>query len=318
MELTGARIGVLMGGLSGEREVSLRSGENVHQALVRGGYPAEQLVLDDPDALIDQLTEIDLAFNCLHGGIGEDGTVQLLLELLSRPYSGSRPLACIQAMDKLAAKRAFEAAGLLTPPHMEYSGQKWEMWAEGVGQTLGFPCVVKPVREGSTLGVQIVDDPDRLIRAAQSAHGDYGELFVERYVPGIEVTTGILRIRGEDRALIPVELRPKGDFYDYEAKYTPGMTEFIVPADLQHETSQTVQESSLEAHRALGCFGFSRVDMRVTPDNDVYVLEVNTAPGMTRTSDLPKSAEAAGIPFDDLVEHMLRTAIEGIPSPSST
>jgi D-alanine-D-alanine ligase len=302
------RIGVLMGGLSAEREVSLRSGENVYQALKCRGYHAERLVFDDPDRLVEQITSVDAVFNCLHGGIGEDGTIQVLLELLNRPYTGSGPLACALALDKLAAKREFHRAGLPTPLHVEHHAEGWEEWARAVTDELGLPCVVKPVREGSSVGVRIVQDAQELIEAAQATRREYGELFAEEFIPGKEITAGVLRIHGEDRALPLIELRAKGQFYDYRAKYTPGMTEFVIPARLDEETTKRVQELSLRAHQALGCFGFSRVDLRVTPEGEPYVLEVNTIPGMTETSDLPKAAAAAGISFDDLVERMLKTA----------
>jgi len=310
MDLKRARVGVIMGGLSAEREVSLRSGENVYQALVRRGYKAERLIIDGPDELFDKLTGIEVAFLCLHGGIGEDGTIQLLLELMGIPYTGSGPLASALAMDKLAAKKAFKKARLPTAPHIEYRGEAWDEWAERVADKLGFPCVVKPVREGSTIGVHIVQGTSQLVRAAKETQKDHQDLFVEKYIPGVEVTTGILRVGGEERALIPIELRPKRPFYDYKAKYTPGMTEFIIPAELDEKTLSRVQELSLRAHKALGCFGFSRVDLRVTPEGKIFLLEVNTLPGMTETSDLPKSAAAAGIPFDKLVELMLKTAVE--------
>ena len=304
------RIGVLMGGRSAEREVSLRSGDNVYEALKRRGYHAAQLILDDADQIVEQLTSVDAVFNCLHGGIGEDGTIQLLLELLNRPYTGSGPLACALAMDKLAAKRQFHRAGLPTPSHVEHRGEDWEEWARVVIEELGFPCVVKPVREGSSVGVHIVQNIEELIEAAQATQREHGDLFAEEFIPGQEITAGILRIDGEDRVLSLIELRAKCEFYDYRAKYTPGMTEFVIPAQLDEETTKRVQELSLKAHQALDCFGFSRVDLRVTPEGEPFVLEVNTIPGMTETSDLPKAAAAAGIPSDDLVEQMLNTAVE--------
>jgi D-alanine-D-alanine ligase len=315
MDLKRKRIGVLMGGLSAEREVSLRSGANVHEALKRRGYDAAELVFDDPNTLIDQITSVDVVFNCLHGGTGEDGTVQLLLELLNRPYTGSGPLACALAMDKLAAKREFHRAGLPTAPHVEArpqddSEEAWQRWTKLVEQELGFPCVVKPVREGSSVGVRIAQNEEELIEAARATQREYGNFFVEKFIPGKEITAGILRLEGQDRALPLIELRAKRQFYDYQAKYTPGLTEFVIPARLDEETTRRVQELSLKAHHALGCFGYSRVDLRVTPQGEPYVLEVNTIPGMTETSDLPKAAEAAGISFDELVEHMLKTALE--------
>lgn len=310
MDLKRAHIGVLMGGPSGERDVSLTSGSKVYDALARQEYRVEKIVFDDPDALVDELTQVDVIFNCLHGGLGEDGTIQLLCEMLERPYTGSRPLACVRAMDKLLAKDAFRTVGLRVPAHLESRDEPGAEWPARVEGELGFPCVVKPVRQGSSLGVRIVREPSQLVDATRATRTVYGECFVERYIPGVELTAGILRLEGEDRALPLIELRPKREFYDYEAKYTPGMTEFIVPAQLDTHVAQRAQEAALQAHRALGCFGFSRVDMRVTPEGDVYVLEVNTVPGMTETSDLPQAAAAVGIPFDELVERMLRTSVE--------
>lgn len=309
MDLIRARVGVLMGGLSGEREVSLASGRHVEEALRQQGYQTESIVLDDPDELIDQLSNVDVVFNCLHGGTGEDGTLQLLFELLERPYTGSGPLACAWAMDKLAAKGEFSRIGLATPAYVEYTdGQAWTEWEERVSRELGLPCVVKPVREGSSLGVHIAQTRDELIDAAQSIRQAYGEVFAERCVEGREITAGVLRVEGEDRALPLVEMRAQTEFYGYEAKYTPGMTEFIVPAELNDDATRRCQDAALSAHQALGCFGFSRVDMRVTPDGVPQILEVNTVPGMTATSDLPQAAEAAGMPREQLVDLMLQSA----------
>jgi D-alanine-D-alanine ligase len=213
-------------------------------------------------------------------------------------------------MDKLQAKRIFVGHKLPTAPWVEYTGELGPAWQERVRAEIGFPCVVKPVREGSSVGVHIVHTPEELIPACQATRSEFGAFFVEKFVPGKEVTAGILRIDGEDRALPLIELRSHREFYDYIAKYTPGECDFIVPAALDAETTSRVQHVALQAHKALGCFGFSRVDLRVTPQNEPYLLEVNTLPGMTDTSDLPKAAAAMGIEFDDLVERMLLTAVE--------
>ncbi len=314
MDFRRERIGVLMGGLSPEREVSLRSGQNVYEALIRQGYRAERLVVDDPDKLIDALKGIDLLFPVLHGGIGEDGTLQLLFEMMSIPYAGSQPLACATAMNKLVAKRAFNRAHLQTPLHLEMGNESWDIFKERVSRELGFPCVVKPVSQGSSVGIQIIKEKTKLISACKVVQKEFGNFFVERYIAGTEVTVGILRVNGEDRALPPIELRPKNEFYDYSAKYTPGMTEFIIPAELSRVTLNQIKKMSLAAHETLGCFGFSRVDLRVDSDNEIFILEVNTIPGMTSTSDLPMAAEAAGISFDELTHLMLQTAIEKSPS----
>ena len=309
LELKGRRIGVLLGGLSGEREVSLGSGENVYRALRDRGYKPIKVEVSAADELIPQLSEVELVFICLHGGIGEDGTVQALLDLLRKPYTGSPALACRLALDKLLAKEAFAAAGLLTPPYVHLQGDDWFAEALEGAERLGFPVVVKPRAEGSSLGVKIVRQEDELQEALRETRDKFSDLYLERFIPGKEVTAGILRIGREDRALPLIELRPKEQFYDYRAKYTPGATEFVIPAELPDRVAAKAQELALAAHRALGCFGFSRVDLRVTEDGQVYILEVNTIPGMTATSDLPKAAQAAGISLEELVEYMLQTAV---------
>ena len=302
-------IGVLMGGLSAERAVSLASGEQVYRALRRRGYRALRVRLDDPDRLISQLAPVQLAFNCLHGGSGEDGTVQLLLELLGISYTGSPPLACALAMDKLAAKKAFRQAGLPTPHWLAYRHGPWAAWSERVAQTIGYPCVVKPVRQGSSFGVHIVRAPEELIAASAAVKREYTEFFIETYIPGRKITVSILALDGREQALPLLELRPKRKFYDYQAKYTAGLTEFIIPAQLDAQTTQHIQELSLKAHQALGCRGFSRVDLRVTKNGEAFILEINTVPGLTPTSDLPQAAQAAGLSFAQLVEAMLLTAL---------
>ncbi|MDW8141101.1 MAG: D-alanine--D-alanine ligase [Candidatus Bipolaricaulota bacterium] len=310
MDATRKRIGVLMGGLSPEREVSLRSGRNVCAALSRRGYRVQALQIDHLDQLVPALYEIEIAFICLHGGVGEDGTLQALLEVLGIPYVGSGVLACALAMNKLQAKRVFLSQKLPTAPWVEYQEELWPDWRARIAEEIGFPCVVKPVSEGSSIGVHIVHSEDELIAASQATRDQFGHFFVEQFIPGKEITAGILRIDGADRALPLIELRPHREFYDYIAKYTPGACDFIIPAELDAQTTLKVQETALRAHHALGCFGFSRVDLRLTPEGEPYLLEINTLPGMTDTSDLPKAAAALGIGFDDLVERMLQTALD--------
>lgn len=310
MDLKRKQIGVLMGGLSPERQISLWSGQNVCDALIRRGYQVKAHVLDETDQIIPALAEMDVAFICLHGGIGEDGTLQALLEVLGIPYVGSGVLACALAMNKLQAKRIFVSQQLPTAPWIEYNSELWPNWQDHVMTEIGFPCVVKPIAEGSSVGVHIVHTSDELIPACQATQDEFGDFFVEKFIAGKEITAGVLRIDGEDRALPLIELRPHREFYDYIAKYTPGECDFIIPAELGVETTLSVQELALQAHKVLGCFGFSRVDLRVTPENEPYILEVNTLPGMTNTSDLPKAAAALGIAFDELVEQMLLTAME--------
>jgi D-alanine-D-alanine ligase len=308
VDLKERRIGVLMGGWSGERAISLKSGENVYRALKEQGYSAIKLGISSADELIPRLAEVDLVFICLHGGIGEDGTIQALLDILQKPYTGSPALASRLALDKLLAKEAFIKAGIPTPPYMRYGDDP--AGPEEVETELGYPLVVKPRAAGSSLGVRIVRAREGLEDAVQKIKREFGDFYIERFIPGKEVTAGILRIAGGDRALPLIELRPQPEFYNYEAKYTPGATEFVIPAELDDKIARRAQELALAAHHALGCCGFSRVDLRVTEAGEIYVLEVNTIPGMTATSDLPQAARAAGISFEDLVEYMLKTASE--------
>lgn len=313
MDLKEKRIGVLMGGWSGEREVSLRSGRNVHKALLARGYHAQALSVGDADELLEGLTQVGAVFNCLHGGMGEDGTLQALLEVLEVPYTGSGMLACALAMDKLRSKQAFGHAGLFVPVFVDGidpGEPRFDAWVLQAVATLGLPAVVKPVREGSSLGVHIVQRAQELATACAAVAADFGPYFLEQYIAGRELTVGIVDVEGKPQAMPVLELRPRRAFYDYEAKYTPGLTEFLVPAPLDAATTGQAQAAALAAHRSLGCCGYSRVDVRLSASGEPFVLEVNTSPGMTDTSDLPQVAAAAGIPFDALVEYMLRSAIK--------
>ncbi len=320
MDLKRKRVGVLMGGWSGERAVSLNSGQNVLEALRALGYRAHAVEVTDADALLDAVTGLEVAFNCLHGGVGEDGTLQALLDVLGVPYSGSGMLACALAMDKLRAKAQFQAADLHVAPQAEGidpDDARFEAWCRETIDEIGLPAVVKPVGEGSSLGVAIARDRAAFRDACREVGRRFAGYFAEAYVPGQEITVGVLRVEGHDRALPPLELRPRNAFYDYEAKYTSGMTEFILPAELDEERTRQVQVAALSAHRALGCFGYSRVDLRVPPEGDPVVLELNTSPGMTGTSDLPQVAGAEGIDFERLCEWMLRSALKPERVPSS-
>lgn len=305
-------VGVISGGDSPERDVSLVSGERVRAALERLGYRALAMEINDLDDLVPALGRIDVGFNCLHGGRGEDGTVQLLLDALGIPYAGSGPLASALSMDKPRAKEAFASKGLAVPKGRSYSNGGLEAFCKAARDAFGIPLVLKPCDQGSSLGVRIVEAEAELVRAASQVLSQFGTLFAEEHIPGRDLTAGILLIDGEERALPLVEMRPKNRFYDYTAKYTKGLTEFLVPAPLPEETTRRVQAAALTAHRALGCYGFSRVDLRLGEDGVPYVLEVNTLPGMTPTSDLPQAAAAAGITFPQLVETMLKTAFKEV------
>lgn len=294
------KIAVLCGGRSGEREVSLRSGKRVFDSLKKQGFNVITLDLEDDLITTLKKKKIDLVYIALHGRFGEDGCVQGLLEIAQIPYTGSKVLASALAMNKLAAKRVFDATGIPTPRYFAI---------EKIKRTFPFPLVVKPVSEGSSLGVSIIKAEDDLERTLERTVREYKNVFVEEFIKGKEVTVGVIG-RGEDLRALPVlELVPRKDFYDFEAKYTSGLTEFILPARLPKPLYEKVQATALAAHRALGCYGVSRVDLIVSSSDHVpYVTEVNSIPGMTEHSDLPAEAAHAGISFDELVVKILESA----------
>lgn len=296
------KIGVLYGGLSAEREVSLKSGAAVHQALVAQGYNA--VAIDVGRDLADVLKRegIEAAFIALHGRYGEDGCVQGLLELLQIPYTGSGVLPSALAMHKLYSKQAFAAAGILTAPFRCYRREEPVTLS---GLPFGLPLVVKPVQEGSSVGVSIVKKEDQLAAALAEAFRHDDEILVEQYIKGQEVQVGIL----DDAPIGAIEIVPKNEFYDFEAKYTDGMAEHVFPARLEASVYEKAQQIGLAAHRSLGCKGYSRVDLLVTADSDCYVLEVNTLPGMTALSLLPEiAAKGAGLSFEALVSRIIESA----------
>lgn len=298
----GRKIGVLMGGLSAERGVSLKSGAAVHQALQAQGYNAVAIDVgrDLPEVL--QRKGIEIAFIALHGRYGEDGCVQGLLELMKIPYTGSGVLASALAMHKLYSKQAFAAAGILTAPFRCYRRGETVIPAD---LPFSLPLVVKPVQEGSSVGVSIVKEHNQLAAALDAAFAHDDEILVEQYIKGQEVQVGILA----DRPVGAIEIVPKNEFYDFEAKYTDGMAEHIFPARLAPPLYEKALEVGLAAHCALGCRGYSRVDLLVTAAGECYVLEVNTLPGMTSLSLLPEiAAKGAGLSFEELVSHIIASA----------
>ncbi len=300
------RIGVLAGGDSPEREVSLISGESVYRALSRLGHTASLIEIDTLDDIVPNIADIRVVFNCLHGGSGEDGTVQLLFDVMGIPYTGSGPQASARAMDKVRAKEIFAARRIPTPRWAVYGGGGPQPFVDKLEGSLSYPLVVKPRYGGSTIGVVLVEDGPELCGALRGAAE--GETLVEEFIPGRELTVGILRGEGGDSPLPIVDIECDGGLFSYRAKYTEGVARFIVPADLPDGATARTKEAALAAHRELGCTGFSRVDIRLSEDGTPYVLEVNTIPGMTPLSDLPRAARAAGIGFDELVEWMLKTA----------
>ncbi len=299
------RVGVLMGGTSAEREVSLRSGKAIEQALSAQGLSVAGIDVG-PD-VVEKIgaAKVEVAFIALHGRGGEDGTIQGLLELLKIPYTGSGVLASALAMNKFYSKQIFQFRGLETPPY--------RIWEKGDGLPtsaswldFGLPAVVKPVEEGSTIGVSIVREERELEPACEKAFQFGSRILIEKFIEGKEITVGIL---GEE-VLPPIEIVPSSGFYDYRAKYTPGMTEYRIPAPLPQDLIRRVQEAGIKAHQVLGCEGFSRVDFRLGEDTVPYVLEVNTVPGMTETSLLPKAAAVAGCNFQTLTRRILESALQ--------
>lgn len=295
------KIGVLSGGLSAEREVSLKSGAAVHQALLSRGYNAISIDVGRDISQVLIREKVDAAFVALHGRYGEDGAIQGLLELMGIPYTGSGVLASALAMHKIHAKAAFQSAGLRVAPYAVLRrGQSLDM------ATLGFclPIVVKPSQEGSSVGVSIVRTPGQVGPALELAFAYDREILVEQFIEAREIQVGILA----DTALGAIEIVPRNEFYDFEAKYTPGMADHIYPAQLPEGLYRNALETGLAAHRALGCADYSRVDLLVTEKGECYVLEVNTLPGMTATSLLPEIAQGSGIGFEELVERILLSA----------
>jgi D-alanine-D-alanine ligase len=303
-------IGVLMGGLSGEREVSLRSGGNCLRALQSRGYRAVPIdAVRDVAQRIDE-AGVEVAFLALHGRYGEDGTIQGLLEVMGVPYTGSGVLASALAMNKIATKKVVRGSGVLTPDYLEIRpDEDAGAAAARVEAELGLPLMVKPVEEGSSLGVSKCRTGQELRQAIEAAREEFGAVFVERFVPGTEITVGVLEREGRPLALPILQLVPRNEFYDYEAKYTEGMTEFVLPARLAPDVYAQAERAAVAAYLAVGCRGYARVDMMVDESGTAWFVEVNTLPGMTDTSDLPAQARAAGISYEDLVETILHTAV---------
>jgi D-alanine-D-alanine ligase len=300
-ELKHKQIGVLLGGLSGEREISLRTGAAVVKALTEGGYRV--VAIDAGRDLADQLraARIEVAFIALHGRYGEDGCVQGLLEMLGIPYTGSGVLASALAMDKQLTKQILLQHELPTPGYAVCRrGDDLVQLSEAFKH---FPLVVKPNAEGSSLGMTIARDREQLLSGLKLAQDCDNMVLIEEFVAGLEVTVGVLN----DEALPMIQIVPKSGFYDYTAKYTAGQTEYILPAPLPPVLYQRIQQVALDACRAIGCRGAARVDFMVR-DREFYCLEINTIPGMTATSLLPKAAAAAGMSFNQLVNVILEDA----------
>jgi D-alanine-D-alanine ligase len=301
-----------------ERNVSLRSGAHVQEALRRLGH--ETVAIDPGGEFVAQLREErpDVAFLALHGGDGEDGTVQELLEALGIPYTGSGPSACMRCADKALAKYLMREAGIPTP---EFRAVR-EASVKGLGagaalarieEALGFPVVVKPAGQGSALGVKFAHSGEELPGAMVGAFSYDRKILIEHYVKGRDLAVSVLDGAAPDDdpvALPVVEAIPREeDFYNYESRYEIGMTTFVCPAELEAETTERAQRLALQAFGLLGCHGVARVDLMLEEDSgELTVLEVNAIPGLTETSLLPQAADAGGIGFDELVERILASA----------
>ena len=297
------QIGILLGGLSAEREVSLKTGTAIHDALAERGYSVKKVFVDsDIDRVLRQTT-IDVAFIALHGTYGEDGCIQGLLEMMGIPYSGSGVLASAIAMDKLKSKELFRLYNVPTPPYYLVRREDLDR-LEVIHSSFGFPSFVKPRSGGSSVGAGPAANLSELRQRCRDAAELDEWILVERFVAGREVAVGLL----DGQALGAIEIEPKGGFYDYKSKYQKGQSQYYFPARLSPTRYQGVLNLAERAVHAVGAAGATRVDLLVTADENEYVLEVNTLPGMTPTSLLPKIARGAGYDFGDLCEAILERA----------
>jgi len=295
------RIAVLMGGLSAEREISLKTGQAVLKALLENGCNA--VAIDVGRDLPEQLlaTEAEVAFICLHGRYGEDGTVQGLLEMMQIPYTGSGVMASSMVMDKVVTKQILLYHEISTPGFLVY--RAGDDRAEVLKRCRHFPLIVKPAREGSTIGISIVYDRVQLEAGLAEAMKHDDLILIEDFIQGDEVTVSVLN----NEPLPIIKIVPKSGFYDYESKYTPGQTEYLLPAPLEAVLYNRLQEVSVSACKALSCRGAARVDFMIR-EREFFCLEINTIPGMTATSLLPKAAAEAGLSFSELVMQILADA----------
>lgn len=303
------RVALLAGGASDEREISLASGRGAGNALREAGFSVTEL---DPAEKKDLQNLIagnyDVAFLCMHGKMGEDGTLQGFLEMIGLPYIGSGVWSSALAMDKAKSKLFYENAGIQTPVSVTlYSPD--DMSVEDILSTVGESCVVKPATEGSALGVYIVKGADEVKDAIEKAFELDSEVLVETFVKGTELTIAVL---GNEQleALPVIQIVPRNEFYDFESKYAPGGSQHLCPAPLNAEATEKVQAMAKAAHRVLGCSGISRSDFIMDENGEFWILETNTLPGMTETSLLPDAARAAGIEFPELCTRLIELALE--------
>jgi len=309
------KVAVLLGGTSSEREVSLRSGEAVYQALLKLGYTA--IKIDASESLVEQLLEEqpDVVFIALHGKLGEDGTLQGLLDIIGIPYTGPGVLASAIGMNKLTTKKILSYEGIPTPPFLairqdEVNSPEWPTILEGINKQLSLPLVVKATTQGSTIGVFFVHREEELLPAIHSALVYDSEVLVEQMIQGSELTASILG----DNPPVPlplIEITSDTGVYDYQSKYTPGMSHHLIPPRLSEDVQARVKDVCLRTYRAIGCRGYARVDCMVDEKGQPFILEVNTAPGMTDTSLFPDAAHEAGIEFTELIRRLIEMARTG-------
>ncbi|MGH2979330.1 MAG: D-alanine--D-alanine ligase family protein [Solirubrobacterales bacterium] len=313
--MTPRRVALLKGGPSLERQVSMRSAARVEDALER--LDIEHVSVDVGGTLLDDLraADADVAFVALHGRGGEDGTVQELLEIVGIPYTGSGVLACMRCMDKVLTKHMLREVGLPTPDFFAFSEIAFKELGAGealpaIEERLGFPMVVKPAAQGSALGIKFARDAADVPEALIAAFSYDDRVLLERHVEGRELAVSLLEGAAGVEALPIVEAKPRQEyFFDFEARYEIGKTDFACPAELPDDVTARAQELAVETYRLLGCYGFARVDMILSPTGDPQVLEAQAIPGLTETSLLPQAAEAAGISFEQLVARMLEQAL---------
>lgn len=307
------KIAVLMGGRSAEREVSLRTGKAVFEALQQKGFDA--VTIDVDEYIVENLKKekADMVFLALHGKYGEDGTIQGLLELMGIPYTGPGVLASAIAIDKIMTKKILVFSGIPTPGYIFINKQdiaeNTEKAVEQIKAELGLPMVVKAPTQGSSIGVAFVHREEEILPGLKLAMEYDEEVLIEKMIPGVEVTASVLGNR-DPVALPLIEIVTTTGVYDYETKYTAGMSDHIIPPRLPSQVQQEIQRIALQTYQAVGCRGLSRVDFIVDKDFKPYVLEVNTIPGMTATSLFPDAARAAGLEFPDLVARIVELAME--------
>jgi D-alanine-D-alanine ligase len=326
-------VALILGGTSPEREVSKATGKSILSALrtlkfkVKVVDPA--FGLNQPENEEDYFSgnnsiqmsnknyievinsplfdDVDIAFLALHGVWGEDGTIQSLLELRGIKYTGSKVLASSLGMDKVMTKIMLKYSGVETPKWITaVKGFDIKNILDEISNNFGYPCVIKPNDQGSTIGLTICGEADKVEEAINKALNLSSKALIEEYIPGRELTVAVL----EQQALPVLEIKPKHTYYDYECKYTSGMSEYEVPAKISDSTAEFLQKQAVKAFNAIGCESYSRIDFRVTPDGNAFCLEINTLPGMTSTSLVPKMAKAAGISFEELISRIIKHSLK--------